>query len=101
MESFSRILVDIDATATAHPALERAILLAKKSRARLTIVDVLTVPPYAHRYLPAGIEESLVRDRRQQLAHIARGVPDVHADAKLLVGRPATVLIEEVLRSNH
>jgi hypothetical protein len=31
MESFRNILVDIDATAIAHPALERAILLAKRS----------------------------------------------------------------------
>jgi hypothetical protein len=33
MESFKKILVDIDTTAAAHPALERAILLAKRSRA--------------------------------------------------------------------
>jgi nucleotide-binding universal stress UspA family protein len=101
MESFSRILVDIDATATAHPALERAILLAKKSGARLTIVDAVLVPPYAHRYLPAGMEEQLVQERRQQLARVAGGVREVQAAAKLLLGRPGTVLIEEVLRSNH
>jgi nucleotide-binding universal stress UspA family protein len=101
MESFSRILVDIDATATAHPALERAILLAKKTRGTLTIVDVVTVPPYAHRDWPAGTEERLVRDRRQELAQVAQGIREVQAEAKLLVGRPATVLIEEVLRSHH
>jgi nucleotide-binding universal stress UspA family protein len=101
MDSFRKILVDIDATATAHPALDRAILLAKKSRATLTVADVMTVPPYARQYLPAGIEEGLVRDRRQQLARIAREVSDVQAAPKLLVGRPATALIEEVLRSNH
>jgi len=101
MGALGSILVDIDATATAHPALERAILLATGSEATLTIVDVLTVPPHAHHYLPAGIEESLVQDRRQRLARIARGVSGVHTTAKLLVGRPATALIEEVLRSNH
>lgn len=101
MESFRRILVDVDATATAHPALERAILLAKRSGAQLTVVDVMNVPPDAHHYLPPGIEESLVRDRRQQLAQVARAVREVSAEAKLLVGRPATALIEEVLRSNH
>jgi len=101
MESFSRILVDIDATATAHPALERAILLAKKTRGTLTIVDVVTVPPYAHRDWPAGTEQRLMRDRRQELAQVAQGIREVQAEAKLLVGRPATVLIEEVLQSNH
>ena len=43
----------------------------------------------------------MVRDRRQQLARVANAVNDVRAEAKLLVGRPATVLIQEVLRSNH
>jgi len=101
MSSFRSILVDIDAAATAHPALERAILLATKSGGTLTVADVMTVPPHARHYLPAEIEERLVRDRRQQLARIAGEVSDVRAEAKLLVGRPATVLIEEVLRSNH
>jgi len=101
MSSFRSILVDIDAAATAHPALERAILLATKSGGTLTVADVMTVPPHARHYLPAEIEEPLVRDRRQQLARIAGEVSDVRAEAKLLVGRPATVLIEEVLRSNH
>jgi nucleotide-binding universal stress UspA family protein len=51
--------------------------------------------------LPPGIEESIVQDRRQQLARIAGQVADVQARAQLLIGRPATVLIEEVLRSKH
>ena len=101
MESLRNILVDIDATASAHPALERAILLATRSGAKLTVADVVTDLPYTQHYLPVGIEESLMRDRRGQLARIAREVSDVQAEAKLLVGRPATVLIEEVLRSNH
>lgn len=99
--SFTSILVDIDATASAHPALERAIVLAKGSGAKLTIVDAVTIPDNASRYLPAGIEESLVQGRRQQLSRIGLQVREVQATAKLLVGRPSTALIEEVLRSNH
>jgi nucleotide-binding universal stress UspA family protein len=98
---FRSILVDIDATATAHPALEQAILLAKSAGSRLTIADVVTIPPYARHYLPAGIEEGLVRDRRRQLARIAGEVSDLQVETKLLIGRPATVLIQEALRSNH
>lgn len=101
MPSFRSILVDIDAMASAHPALDRAILLAKRSGAKLTVVDLVTVPRHAHHYLPVDLEESLVRDRRQQLVRIGREIRDVHAEVKLLVGRPATILIEEVLRSNH
>jgi len=101
MEPFKRILVDVDATATAHPALERAVLLARSSGASLTITDVMTVPPHARRYLPAALEEEMVSDRRQQLGRVADTVIDVRAESRLLVGRPATVLVQEVLRSNH
>ena len=100
MERFRNILVDIDATASAHPALDRAIVLAKRSGARLTIADVMSIPGYAHDYLPPAVEENLVQDRRQQLAGVAQTSP-VHAETKLLFGRPATALIEEVLRSQH
>jgi nucleotide-binding universal stress UspA family protein len=93
MESFRNILVDIDATAASHPALERALLLAGKTGAALTVTDVVTVP--------AGVEEALVEDRRRQLARIAREAAGVAVTAKLLIGRPATTLIEEVLRSKH
>jgi len=61
----------------------------------------MTVPAYAHRYLPADLEEEMVSRRRQQLARIAHALTDIQTEAKLLVGRPATVLIQEVLRSNH
>jgi nucleotide-binding universal stress UspA family protein len=101
MEPFKRILVDVDATATAHPALERAVLLARRAGAALTIADVMTVPPHARRYLPAALEEEMVSERRQQLARVAENVTDVRAEPKLLVGRPATVLVQEVLRSKH
>jgi nucleotide-binding universal stress UspA family protein len=43
----------------------------------------------------------MVGDRRQQLVRIASTVTDVHAESRLLIGQPATVLIQEVLRSNH
>jgi nucleotide-binding universal stress UspA family protein len=101
MDAFKSILVDIDAAVSAHPALERAIRLARTSGARLTIVDVMTVPAYARRYLPADVEEEMVSRRREQLARIAQALTDVPTETRLLAGRPATVLIQEVLRSNH
>ena len=101
MEALKSILVDVDATASAHPALDRAVRLARSLGATLTVADVVTVPPHARHYLPPALEEDMVRERRQQLARVANAVNDVRAEAKLLVGRPATVLIQEVLRSNH
>ena len=101
MEPFKSILVDIDAAVPAHPALERAVRLARAAGARLTITDVMTVPQYARRYLPADVEEEMVARRREQLARVARTITDVPTDSKLLVGRPGTVLVQEVLRSGH
>jgi nucleotide-binding universal stress UspA family protein len=101
MEPFKSILVDVDSTASAHPALERAVILARRSGAVLTVVDVMTVPAHARGYLPEALEEEMVSDRRRQLTLLAASVADLRAESKLLVGRPATVLVQEVLRSGH
>jgi nucleotide-binding universal stress UspA family protein len=101
MERLKSILVDVDASVPVHPALERAIPLARASGAKLTITDVMTVPAYARRYLPDTIEEEMASRRRQQLVRTAHALADIQTEAKLLVGRPGTVLIQEVMRSNH
>jgi universal stress protein E len=101
MQPFRSILVDIDATAPAHPALDRAVALASSCGAKLTIADVMSVPCGARSYLMPALEEELVTERRQQLEQVARGVPGVTAKPVLLMGRPATALIQEVLRENH
>ena len=57
MEAFKSILVDVDVTASAHPALDRAVRLARSFGATLTVTDVVTVPPHARHYLPPALEE--------------------------------------------
>lgn len=101
MEPFRSILVDVDATDRAQPALERAARLARSSGARLTIVDVTTVPSYARRYIPASLEEEIAGHRGRDLARLAEGVAGIPVDARLLQGRGATPLIDEVLASGH
>jgi universal stress protein E len=101
MAFFKRILVDIDADAIAHPALDRAIVLARATGAALTVTDVMAVSPYERRYLPGQLEEDLIERRRGQLNRIVSEIRDVSAEARLLVGRTATVLMQEVMRSNH
>jgi nucleotide-binding universal stress UspA family protein len=101
MEAFKSILVDIDAAVPAHPALERAVRLARRCGATLTIVDVMNVPAEARHYLPAAMRDGLVGRRREQLQQVARAISGVPVDSKLLDGRPATMLIREVLRSGH
>ena len=100
MELFTRILVDVDAFSAAHPALERAGLVARRCGARLRIVDVVTIPGGARRYLPESIEHNLVAAREERLAALAAsaGVP---ADYCVLRGRASIALIQEVLRGGH
>jgi universal stress protein E len=101
MEPFRSILVDIDATDRAQPALERAARLARSSGARLTIVDVKGVPAYARRYLPPKLEEEMASRRREDLARLAQGIVDVPVESRLLEGRGGTALVDEVLARGH
>lgn len=101
MNAFSSILVDIDAVAAVHPALDRAIEVARAHGARLKVVDVVALPNDARSYLPQGIEDALLRQRRERLAAIAAAVLDVSIEHDVLVGRTSIELIREVLRSGH
>ncbi len=101
MEPFRSILVDVDATDRAQPALERAARLARGSGARLTIVDVTGVPSYARPYLPAGLEEEMAGRRREDLARLAEGVAGIPVESRLLVGRGAAALVDEAAAAGH
>jgi len=101
MEPFRSILVDVDATDRAQPALERAARLARSSGARLTVVDVTGVPSYARPYLPAGLAEEMAERRRGDLARLAEGVAGVPVESRLLEGRGATALVDEALAAGH
>lgn len=98
----SRILVDVDATAGDHPAVAHAAVLAERSGARLTIVDVLPdVPAQARTYVTAAIERELVQHREELLAGMAHRLRGVRAATGVLRGQPAVALVQEVLRNGH
>jgi nucleotide-binding universal stress UspA family protein len=102
MTSVKSILVDIDAAAADHPALEQAVSLALRCRSSLKIVDVLPrVPPGVGHFVTPELEGELVDHRRERLEAIADSVQDVAATTELLRGRPGTALVQEVLRSGH
>jgi len=101
MGGFTSILVDIDATASAQPALDRAGLVARKCGAALRVVDVLSVPADARRALRDDLEDELMARRRQELARIVYGIRDLPVDTDVLAGRPADALIRDVLRFGH
>jgi nucleotide-binding universal stress UspA family protein len=96
MTPFSRILVDLDATAAAHPAFDRAIELARQCGARVKLVDVVTVPATARGYLPRGAEQALTETRRTNLDRMAAAV-DVPIEVGILSGSPAQAIIAEVM----
>ena len=89
MISLTSILVDIDAVATAHPALEQAVSLATRRGARVKIVDVLPwVPAGARHFVTPDLEHELVDHRLGRLQTAAEGIQTVPVTAELLRGRP-------------
>jgi universal stress protein E len=67
----------------------------------VTVTDVMAGSPYERRHWSTELEEAVLARRRSQLTRIASMVRDVGTEAKLLIGRPATALIQEVIRAGH
>jgi len=102
MMTFRRILVDIDAQADEHPALDRAMELAGGSQAALTVVDVLPeVPETARRFVTAQIEQELVDHRWERLRAIAADKGGGRLQTALLRGAPAIAIVREVLSGDY
>jgi universal stress protein E len=101
MSRFQRILVDVDTTAAVHPELERAVRLAERCGASLTVVDSTTETASTSGDPRAALDDDLVSARRQALAGVAARAQGVRTSSRVLVGRSATSLIQEVQRSGH
>jgi nucleotide-binding universal stress UspA family protein len=102
MISIKSIVLDVDALAVDHPALDHAYALANRCGARLTVVDVLPpVPERARSFVTPGVESEIVEDRRQRLEAIASRLSGVTVKTELLRGRPASAVVEEAVRSEH
>jgi nucleotide-binding universal stress UspA family protein len=98
---FKNILVDIDGTAAVYPAFDQAVDLARRCGARVKIVDVVEVPATARRYVQDSVVQALTDRRRDQLVQLAAAHKHLAVTCDILSGRPATALIQEVLRSGH
>jgi nucleotide-binding universal stress UspA family protein len=102
MTVMTSILVDVDASAPHHTALDQAVSLGRRCRARVKIVDVLPwVPATARHFVTADRERDLVDHRRERLQALAGALHDVETTTDVLRGRPGTALIEEVVHSRH
>jgi nucleotide-binding universal stress UspA family protein len=99
---FSRILIDVDALADRHPALDQGRDLAAKDGSAITIVDVLPeIPPAVVGILGAGIEAELVAHRRECLAALAAAPGPSNIETRLLRVKPAVAIVQEVRRGGH
>jgi universal stress protein E len=99
--TFNSILVDVDATADVHHALERAVGIAQGCGARLRIVDVVPPAGILSDFQGADPDEDIVHRRRERLERLAKTVRGVIVNWDLLAGRACPALVEEVRRSGH
>jgi universal stress protein E len=99
MYEFTNILVDVDASATAQPAVEWAAVLARRGGARLRLVHVLSSGECA---LRRGTDrhDELARTRRDQLARIAMEAQTT-AGVEVVCGPAADALIRQVEGYGH
>ena len=108
MQRFKKILLVYDGTEPSKLTLDRAINLATRNQARLTIIDVVKeIPPDYQMLLtalhPQEIMELAVKKQKVRLEQdIAPLLEAGHrVDAKVLVGKEFIEIIREVLRNNH
>jgi nucleotide-binding universal stress UspA family protein len=97
--TFKKILVNIDAVRSEHPALDQAMELAGKMSAAVTIVDVLPdVPDRARQFVTDRIEQELV-DHRWDLLRTLAATRGAGIGTAVVRGKaPAISLVREVLR---
>jgi universal stress protein E len=108
MQRFKNILLVFDGTEKGKSTLDRAVNLATRNQARLTIIDVIDGIPQDYQMLiaaqhPQEIMEFVVKKQNERLEQYI--VPFLEAGlkvtAKVLVGKEFIEIIREVLRNNH
>lgn len=108
MMKADRILVLARGSSADDPAVSRAFALAKRSGSRLLLIDVFDELPEAFEPLLSSLSitdarEEAERERRGQLAHIARvlGEHGVPASVDVRWGRPVIELVQEAINGGH
>ncbi len=101
---FGHILVDVDSLADERPALDQAMDLAARCGAKVTVVDVAEeVPQAARAYVSDRLERDLVAHRAEALGAVVAGMKRrqvrVKIAAEVLRGRPATAIVQFVLKA--
>jgi len=108
MKRFKNILVLSRQGAGDKTTLERAMELAAKNQASLTVVDVIEALPKDTRKLatvmsPQDLQDLAIENRREELRRFVVPVQreGVRVNIDVLVGPPFVQIIREVLRNGH
>jgi nucleotide-binding universal stress UspA family protein len=103
---FKRVLVYVHVDSLHQQAMERAVRLAVRNEAALTLVaDVEAAPWLTERLMPSAPDRTaeIVSETDEKLKAMAEPVADcgLSVTTKTLVGRPWLELVREVLRNQH
>ena len=107
MQRFKNILLIDDVGVERKTALERAVTLARRNQAQLTVVGIVEALPRELRMItvlnPADLQEMVIEERREQLEHLISSIKheDLQVTAKVLFGTAFLEIIREVLRNKH
>jgi len=96
-----KILYPTDFSTTGKTALEMATSLARDSGATLVIMHVEEPPmAYGGGEFYYGLEEPNREELRRMLAEVAPTDPNVPCERRLMIGTPATAIVELAQREN-
>ena len=108
MKRFKNILLLAGGEGWEETALKRAVTIAKKNKAQLTVVEVIEELPWDMRMLItsmplAELQEAAFMEQSRQLERIIEPIRDkgVRVNAKVMFGTPFLEIIKEVLRNKH
>jgi universal stress protein E len=108
MQRFKNILPVTDGMGGSDAALIRAVFLAKRNHARLTLLSVLDRLPRDMQRLvtimtPAALQDFAIEERMKDLKGLLDPIrrEDVQVEAKALCGTPFLEIIRQVLREKH
>ncbi len=94
-----KILVYENALADKHPALQRALQLARYNQVKLKVVDVVEGPSNALRELHRPMRSLVEQGRKDRLDAICEPLhrQDVEFTTELIRGRPFVEIVREVV----
>jgi nucleotide-binding universal stress UspA family protein len=107
MKRFKNILLVHEQGAGVNATLKRAVSLAKRNEAQLTVLEVTEELPREIRKLPTvipsqQIEGRIIKERRDHLERLIAPLGEgLKINVNVLIGTPFLKIIQEVLRKKH